>query len=388
MAAPGPSRYYASVGKNANSEGSITYDKKRRRHRVRVTIDTPRGPDRKHVGWFKTRDEVHRAKIEALSSGGRRKISLDADKVTVREYLEDWLGNTSRVNVTEGIQRQRETHVRTHLIPYVGSEKLSELRAAHVRLIKQELLDKGLAPNTAAYILGTLSTALNQAVDDELIPRNPARSVRKPKSRGSKMRVLSAEQAAALVNSVRGTRHESLYAVAVWLGPRQRELAALTWADVNPEGRLLRIWHSVNTDRAGEKWSSTKSGEEREIILPEHIAASLVRHRRIQAQEKLAAGGSWRNPDLVFPNTLGGVNRRATVYENFQRHREKASLPRMRFHDLRDTAGTLMIRAGVDIRTVADILDHADPAMTLRRYAHVLPDMRERAANLIDTYAL
>jgi integrase len=47
-----------------------------------------------------------------------------------------------------------------------------------------------------------------------------------------------------------------------------------------------------------------------------------------------------------------------------------------------------MIRGGVDVRTVADILGHADPAMTLRRYAHVLPDMRERAANLIDSYAV
>jgi integrase len=202
------------------------------------------------------------------------------------------------------------------------------------------------------------------------------------------VRVLSAGQAAALVESVSGTRHEALYAVAVWLGPRQGELAALTWDDVDADLKLLRVWRSVNTDRAGERRSSTKTGEEREIVLPEHIAASLARHRKIQAEEKLAAGGNWRNPDLVFPNTLGGVNRRATVYENFQRHRERAGLPRMRFHDLRDTAGTLMIRAGVDVRTVADILGHADPAMTLRRYAHVLPDMRERAANLIDSYAL
>ena len=257
-----------------------------------------------------------------------------------------------------------------------------------MRLVKRELLDKGLAPSTAAYVLGTLSTALNQAVDDELIPRNPVRSVRKPKRRGSAMRVLSAEQAAALVDSVRATRHEALYAVAVWLGPRQGELAALTWDDVDLDGRSLRVWRSVNTDRAGERWSSTKTGEEREIVLPEHIAASLARHRKLQAEEKLAAGGAWKNPDLVFPNTLGGVNRRASLYANFQRHRDRAGLPEMRFHDLRDTAGTLMIRAGVDIRTVADILGHADPAMTLRRYAHVLPDMRERAAKLIDTYAL
>ena len=121
--------------------------------------------------------------------------------------------------------------------------------------------------------------------------------------------------------------------------------------------------------------------------MPERIAASLARHRKIQAGEKLASGGTWRNPDLLFPNTLGGVNRRATVYENFQRHRDRAGLPPMRFHDLRDTAGTLMIRASVDVRTVADILGHADPAMTLRRYAHVLPDMRERAASVIDGYS-
>jgi integrase len=157
---------------------------------------------------------------------------------------------------------------------------------------------------------------------------------------------------------------------------------------VNPERRLLRVWRSVNTDRAGEVWSSTKTGEEREIVLPENIAASLMRHRKMQAEEKLAVGASWRNPELVFPNTKGGVNRRAKLYENFQRHRERAGLPQMRFHDLRDTAATLMIRGGVDVRTVADILGHADPAMTLRRYAHVLPDMRERAANLIDSYAV
>ena len=284
--------------------------------------------------------------MEALSRDRRRRFSLGADKVRAAEYLEDWLANTSRVNVTEGIQRQRETHVRAHLIPYIGSVKLSELRPVHVRLIKQELLDKGLAPSTTGYILGTLSTALNQAVDDELIPRNLTRSVRKPKNRAPKMRVLSAEQAEALVESVRGTRYEALYAVAVWLGLRQGELAALTWADVDLEGKLLRVRRSVNTDRAGERWATTKTGEEREIILPESIAASLIRHRKIQAEEKLAAGASWKNPDLVFPNTRGGVNRRSRVYEHFQRHRENLGLPPMRFHDLRDTAGTLMIRGG------------------------------------------
>lgn len=316
----------------------------------------------------------------------RRRLSLDADKVTVAEYFDDWLKNTARHSVTEGIHRQYAAHGRLHIKPTLGSEKLSELRSVHVRLLKQELLDKGLATNTAAYVLGTLSTALNQAVADELIPTNPVSSVKKPKRRGSSMRVLSEEQAAALVNHVQGTRFERLYAVAAKLGLRQGELSALLWDDVNVERRLMAVRRSVNTDRAGEVWSTTKTGEEREILLPESLAEALYRHRKLQAREELAAKG-WARGDLVFPNTKGRVSRRATVYENFCRHRDAVSLPRIRFHDLRHTAATLMLRAGVDVGTVADILGHKDPAMTLRRYSHVLPDMHQRAANVIDSYA-
>jgi integrase len=115
-------------------------------------------------------------------------------------------------------------------------------------------------------------------------------------------------------------------------------------------------------------------------VLEDYVVPNLI------YQSGLAARRPLRDRQLAFPNTKGGVNRRASVYEHFQRHREKVGLPKMRFHGLRDTAATLMIRSGVDVRTVADILGHADPAMTLRRYAHVLPDMRVRAANIIDSY--
>ncbi|MDQ3793293.1 MAG: tyrosine-type recombinase/integrase [Actinomycetota bacterium] len=376
------------MGKNANGEGSITYDKRRKRWRARITVETPDGPKRVHLEWFKTRDEAHAALVEALSRDGRRRLSLDAGRVTVAEYFDDWLDNSARHSVTEGIYRQYASHGRLHIKPSLGSEKLSELRAMHVRPLKQELLDKGLAPNTAAYILGTLSTALNQAVADELIPRNPASSVKKPTRRGPSMRVLSAEQTAALIGTLRGTRHEALYTVAAKLGPRQGELAALFWEDLALDRKVptLVVRRSVATDRAGERWSTTKSGEEREIVFTSSIAETLRRHRTLQSKERLAAKRPWRDGRLVFPNTKGAVNRRASVYENFQRHREKLGLHKMRFHDLRDTAATLMIRGGVDLPAVADILGHADPAMTLRRYSHVLPDMRVRAANIIDSY--
>jgi hypothetical protein len=74
-------------------------------------------------------------------------------------------------------------------------------------------------------------------------------------------------------------------------------LLRYSWARLDPERRLLQVRWSDATDRAGEVWNATKSGEEQEIVLPENIAASLVRHRKIQAEEKLAAEakpGTWK----------------------------------------------------------------------------------------------
>jgi integrase len=63
----------------------------------------------------------------------------------------------------------------------------------------------------------------------------------------------------------------------------------------------------------------------------------------------------------------------------------EADLPaEVRFHDLRHTAARLAIRQGLPIPTVSKMLEHSDPAMTLRRYAHVLEDMRQEAAQAMD----
>jgi integrase len=378
--------------KAANGSGSITWDKERRMWRARGTIPDASRPGeskRASLGYFRTKDEAQQAINDALSLSGRRRLSMKADRTTVSEYLSDWLKTSARSSVEPHILRKYEQQMEGHVVPYVGSEMLADLKAAHVRLVKAELLDRGLAPGTVAYTLGTLSTALNQAVADELIPSNPVRGVKRPKARGSRMRVLDEGQAALLVASVEGTRFEALYAVAVWLGPRAGELCALKWEDVElGKSPAMVVRRSVSTYRAGEVWSATKTGEEREIPLPPKVAARLQRHRAAQARDQLARSpGSWADPALVFPNAQGSVTRHASLWENFHRHRRKAGLPEMRFHDLRHTAITLMLKGGVDVRTVAEIAGHSDPAMTLRRYAHVIPDMRRRAALSIDSYA-
>jgi integrase len=175
-----------------------------------------------------------------------------------------------------------------------------------------------------------------------------------------------------------------LITLALRTGMRQGELAALKWEDVDLAGKpSITVKRSADT-RTKTRVSTTKTGKERKIRIGPRTVEVLKAHRARQLEERMAAT-SWADPGLVFPNTRGKIRRRDSVMRSLRRFLEEASLPvEVRFHDLRHTAGTLALRQGVPLHTVARMLGHSDPAMTLRRYAHVLEDMREDAARAMD----
>lgn len=342
--------------------------------------DTPQGRvkvarKRKLQGdAIKARDKA----IEDLE--GRRGIEADTP---LADYLRDWLQYTARANVARNTYERYEQVIRLDLIPLLGAIQLAELSAADVRYLKQSLLDSGKAPATVAYVQGVLSNALNQAVSDGLIASNPSSKVRKARERSEKMRPLSAEQAGKLVEVARETRYEALYLLALKLGPRQGELLALFWEDFDLERGTLTITRSVDTHQAGSRWGATKTGAGRTVRLPESVEVALREHVRRQKVARLAAR-EWEDLRLVFPNGSGRVLRRTQLMHDFHKHLSMAGLPRIRFHDLRHTAATLMLRQGVPVPTVSQILGHKNATQTLNRYSHVLSDMQDSAAARMD----
>jgi integrase len=94
---------------------------------------------------------------------------------------------------------------------------------------------------------------------------------------------------------------------------------------------------------------------------------------------------SWTDPGLVFPNMRGKIRGRDSAVRSFKRYLEEAGIPTdVRFHDLRHTAGTLALRQGMPLHALSKMLGHSDPAMTLRRYAHVLEDMEDEGSRVMD----
>jgi integrase len=123
----------------------------------------------------------------------------------------------------------------------------------------------------------------------------------------------------------------------------------------------------------------------RKIALTALAVEALRRHRARRLAERLALGPAWHDEDLIFPNTLGRVlDRNDLVRRDDLPLLAKAGLPPNRFHDLRHTAATMLLRQGIHPRVVSELLGHSHIAVTLDTCSHVLPDMQREATVALD----
>jgi integrase len=123
---------------------------------------------------------------------------------------------------------------------------------------------------------------------------------------------------------------------------------------------------------------------------PRSVAVGLDsrRGRRIdsgQVEERLRAGPEWDDNDLVFANGVGRpIEVSNLARRSFHPLLKRAGLPRVRFHDLRHSAATLLLSRGVHPKIVSEMLGHSTVSMTLDLYSHVTPTMQQHAAEMMD----
>jgi integrase len=336
--------------------------------------------------YGKTRKEVAAKLSKALAD---REVGLvfDAGTLTVGEYLDRWLSHSVRSRVRQKTYERYESIVRVHLTPALGRIRLKALTPDHVRGLYREKLDGGLAPRTVLHIHRTLSKALKQATNDGLIPRNAAASVKPPQPRNEEMQPLSRDQVRVFLETVEGDRMEALYVLAITTGLRQGELLALKWEDVDLEGEYpaLQVRRSLSETRGRRSFEAPKSGRGRHLRLSRRAVSCLRAHRRRQLEERMRKAGLWEDHSLVFPSEVGTPMSGRNLYRAFKIRVKRASLPQtLRFHDLRHTCATLLLKQGVNPKFVQELLGHADISLTLNTYSHVLPDMGDAAAGAMD----
>jgi integrase len=204
-----------------------------------------------------------------------------------------------------------------------------------------------------------------------------------PKQARGEIQVLNPQQARDFLKEAAQDRYHVLFAVALTTGMRPSEYLALKWPDVNFSKGTVSVARTLEPIKGGGwRFADTKRARSRRLVkLQGSILKLLADYRDAQAPERAAGVGDVAAADLIFVNTNGNpVNERNLVQRNFQVILERAQLPRIRLYDLRHTAATLALGAGVPAKVVSEQLGHASVAFTLDTYSHVLPHMQEAAA--------
>jgi integrase len=327
-------------------------------------------------------------------------LTAETSRQTVAEYLTSWL-ERDRARVRPSTSRGREMHVRLYLVPALGRITLARLTPADVERALAAFLASGrpggaeprtggrrvISPLTVRHVRATLRIALAGAVRVGLVSRNAAADALPPRVAYRPISYLTVPDVRLLLDATRDDEYGPEIAVAVSTGLRLGELLGLSWADIDLVAGTLTVRRSL-AEAAGSGWqlAEPKTARSRRTIpLPSTAADALRRQRDRQDAARGAAGSAWQDRDgLVFTDAVGRYLHPDHVSSGFQRARQQAGIPRVRFHDLRHSAATLMLAEGVPLAVISELLGHSGIAITASHYAAVVPELRREGAAAMD----
>jgi integrase len=345
-------------------------------------------PDRR-VLYARTRGDVQ-AKLDELrrrvSQGLITDVTLERD--TLARFLTDrWLP-AIRGTVRETTWKRYRDLVGLHIVPALGSKKLSALRPDHIQRFYADKMATGLSPRSVRYLHATLRRALVFAVKWGAVPRNVAADADPPALVRRELHPPSPLDIARLLDAAteRGNRLAPLWTVAAYSGCRLGELLGLQWRDVDLAAGALSVRRTLQRvhDRLPVYVEPKTSRSRRTIILPSEAIEALRSWRARQAEERLAAAAYYAEYDLVFTSSLGTPLSARNVQRDFKAALSHAELPRsIRIHDLRHFAATVMLAAGVHPKVASERLGHSQVGITLDLYTHAVQSLDVDAAERI-----
>lgn len=367
--------------------GHIT---KRGKDSYTIVLDLGRDPEtgKRKQQWISvkgTKKDAEKRLSELLSQLDNG-IYIKPKKTTLAEYLELWLNEYAKNNLSpRGFERYSGI-IRKHLIPDLGKVTLTQLKPEHLQKHYTAKLNDGLSARTVRYHHALIHVALQTAVKWGLVSRNIADAVDPPRIRRNEMQTWDQDDVNRFLEGVKDSPYYALFYTALFTGMRRSELLALRWQDVDCIYCQIYVNRSLHQLKNGSFiFTQPKSAKSsRTIALTPSTILMLREYQEKQKLEREMLGTSLADGDLVFSNVEGKPLRPNTVTRAWTTLAARCGLKVIRLHDARHTHASLMLKQGIHPKVVQERLGHSSIQMTIDTYSHVAPGIQEAAAKRFD----
>jgi len=336
--------------------------------------------------YARTEKEAEK-KLEDIKYELRQRTLATGPQQTVKQFLERWFEDVHKHQVRETTLYHHKIILNKHLLPTLGHIQLRKLTPVHVQGLYANKLKEGMNPNSLYNVHAVLHRALKDALRWQYVSQNVCDMVSLPSEIEPESHALTIDQAIQLLKAAQGDPLETFVNLAM-TGMRHGEMLALRWDDIDFEERCLQVRRTVVY--VGGKYivgePKTKKSK-REVMLPFFVVEKLLQHKECQQEKRSHAGEQWQNSDLVFCNDNGNFISPDTNRDRFYRLLESAKLPRIRIHDLRHTASTLLsLEMNEPEKLVQELLGHEKVEMTRERYTHAQRKMLRKMMDNMDEF--
>jgi len=373
--------------------------------------------DGKHKSIYGTDYNDVRSRLNKICSEIINKTYVEPSRIALADWLSEWLETYSRPIIRQSTYISYETYIRAHITPKIGNFKLYSLTPKILQRFfndkaRGERMDNkegGLSPKTLKNMRNMLHLALEQARDNDMIVKNPVRSIKLPKLEPREMRVLSYQEQ-KMLEEVLLESEEPLAAgilISLYTGIRIGELLGLMWSEVDFIDKSIYIKRSLRRQKKlGDKFEDDyeiidmgtpdtnktaimigrvkTAKSRRKIYLPDKAVDALKKLKEWQEQFKFPGNESFNEMGFVLCTELGKPIEPRTYEDIFKRHIKKAGLSHTNFHATRHTYATRALERGADLNTVADLLGHAQPSTSLNMYGHSVDDRKRKMVLLFN----
>ncbi|MCO5312097.1 MAG: site-specific integrase [Microthrixaceae bacterium] len=356
-----------------------------------LRVDAGRDPltgsrQQKSVMFEGTSREADLALAELITKASRGGVSVRTR--TVADAVEAGLQQAEFEGLEPTTVRNYRTAANNHVLPALGSKRLSHLTAEHLDRFYGALVEAGYSRSTVRGCHILVCRVLDQAQRWGWVAVNVGRDARPRRQTGPNPKPVPVDVMLTMLDAAAGTNPTlaMLIALAADTGARRGELCALRWRHVDFDARTLRIEAAIGeTNVVYEK--DTKNHQHRTVTLSEFAVEWLHEHWTRHAKACALCGTELADDAYVLAPETGGLTpwHPSNATRAFGRLRDRLELPTwVHLHGLRHLQVTQLLDAGIPLRSVSGRVGHLNMSTTGNIYAHWIQESDTRSAQVVE----